>query len=370
MGRVRAILLRLALGALAIALAACTLPMRPPRYESRPPELVTFTGILPLLREARSVDVLTVHGMCTHTRDDVAKSLDSLVVRMGGQSEKFDGHIQVAGTAMELVSRSATLPDGKVNLVGVLWSPLTAKLKSQLCFEQSVKGPACGNANDEYPYQRALVNKWAKDGLLNDCLADPLIYQGVAHDEIKRQMEHALLTAFSRLARGSSDETPLVLVSTSLGSKIMFDAVDSLLSTKGPMAQQAIDNIKRTRIIFMRSNQIPLLALADQTLEGVTRHLDRKSDPLGSVLEKLTAKPPVVAFTDPNDLFSYRVGASVPAKKYAVIDAMVSNDLTYVWTLENPFAAHMSYGGTVDEYIVRGCLDGAPDCPPSTVRSK
>ena len=54
----------------------------------------------------------------------------------------------------------------------------------------------------------------------------------------------------------------------------------------------------------------------------------------------------VVAFSDPNDLLSYRI---VPAhlaedlKEFRVINVLVSNDTTYFGYLERPDTAHCGY---------------------------
>jgi hypothetical protein len=60
----------------------------------------------------------------------------------------------------------------------------------------------------------------------------------------------------------------------------------------------------------------------------------------------VTAPMTVVAFSDPNDLLSYRI---VPAHlaenltEFRVINVMVSNDATYFGYLERPDTAHCGY---------------------------
>lgn len=52
----------------------------------------------------------------------------------------------------------------------------------------------------------------------------------------------------------------------------------------------------------------------------------------------------MVAFTDPNDLLSYRLlPARYAAPDVAVADVLVSNARTWLGLIENPVAAHMNY---------------------------
>jgi hypothetical protein len=58
-----------------------------------------------------------------------------------------------------------------------------------------------------------------KDGLLNDCLADALVYQGESRQSIRR----ALVDTLSKVLAGMETAAPLVLISDSLGSKLVFE---------------------------------------------------------------------------------------------------------------------------------------------------
>ena len=52
----------------------------------------------------------------------------------------------------------------------------------------------------------------------------------------------------------------------------------------------------------------------------------------------------MVAFTDPNDLLSYRLMPWRYARPgVTVVDVLVSNDKTYFGLLENPLSAHTGY---------------------------
>ena len=116
--------------------------------------------------------------------------------------------------------------------------------------------------------------------------------------------------------------------------------------------------VRRLGLIFMEANQLPILGLADQEIdsaaarsftastvpeESLQRILRLKSGPQFNAIS-LTGLT-LVAFTDPNDLLSYRLQPSryaVPG--VAVADVLVSNATTYFGLLERPDTAHTGYG--------------------------
>ena len=66
----------------AALLTGCASPYRPPVpvHGGQP-----FQGIAGLIEQnaSRQVDVLLVHGMCTHTRSDATSSIEKLAAAMG-----------------------------------------------------------------------------------------------------------------------------------------------------------------------------------------------------------------------------------------------------------------------------------------------
>ena len=70
----------------------------------------------------------------------------------------------------------------------------------------------------------------------------------------------------------------------------------------------------------------------------------------------------MVAFTDPNDLLSYRLlPARYAAPDVAVADALVSSAMTWMGMLENPMTAHLDYMGNPDVGEMIAC--GFPRLP-------
>lgn len=326
--------MKLILAVLACAmLVGCTsLPYRPAQADGAFPGLVDFVASAP----GRSVDVLLVHGMCTH---DV-RWVDATVAQLGSALRAQAGPPAPRGTpgtvvdGIEIVERTIALRQGELRIKALVWSPLTTPLKHQLDYDHSA----------QLPVQRARLNARAKDLLMDDCIPDALIYQGVSRDAIQQRMAQAIL----RATEGAPADAPLLVLSASLGSKILFDT----LLRMDAAAQRTID---RLAYLVMAANQIPLLALADQpaVAPGAASALPAPAgDSLQAVLRKRRAaatpraarKLTLVAFSDPNDLLTY----TLQRERYAplgveVVNVLVSNAPTWFGLLERPDHAHGNY---------------------------
>jgi hypothetical protein len=111
---------------------------------------------------------------------------------------------------------------------------------------------------------------------------------------------------------------------------------------------------------FMLANQIPLLNFAgDRSLEEFVAGATAMRKP-GAGAAALT----VVAFSDPNDLLSFRL---VPKTDHGhVVNFVVSNADTYLGYAELPDHAHCDYirNGYVMHAIVFGYAGGTPQSGP------
>lgn len=347
-----------------LLLAGCTTPYRPPQFTDAN---TTFPGLIDLAAQAtpQAADVLLVHGICTHDAgwpDEVVPQLTQ-ALRDAATASARSAVMAAASAdpAVEIVPATVDTPTGRLRFDALIWSPLTNALKRQLCYDQSSKSALCGGA-PPYPYSRARLNARFKDGLIDDCLPDALIYQGVARDAMQLRMRAAVLQVLSE-ARA---EVPLVVVSHSMGSKLMFDTL--LRMTEEPAGSTAaivaLQAVQRLRFLVMAANQIPLLSLADQQMNqspaGMTPsaaavHAAAAAPPdsLQQLLRKRQAmlqraardqRLTLVAFTDPNDLLSY----TLPPERYAqdgvtVYNILVSNAPTWLNLLERPDTAHLEY---------------------------
>ncbi len=353
---------RVLMAAACVALSACTTPYVPPVVVK---DSAQFKGLVDLLSPEQPLDVLLVHGMCTHDAGwakEAMRRLATIVDSNVALQTREEVALMAAadGTpAIQLVVSEAVIAGSKLRMTGVVWSPLTTQLKQQLLYDNTGEPTDCATDAICKP-KRAKLNGGLKDSLLNDCLADALAYQGASRLVIRK----AMIDAFTKALDGTPVDARVVLISDSLGSKISFDALSEMLQAGAASRAQAA--AARMGSIYMNANQLPILGLADQTIPtpgppgtlGLTA--DAKSglapgaDSLQSfvaararVQETLKTKAPnltLVAFTDPNDLLSYRLLPSrYKSAQVDVADVLVSNQTTYLGLFERPDTAHTSY---------------------------
>ncbi|WP_250481283.1 hypothetical protein [Caballeronia sp. GAOx1] len=396
--------------ALGLACVSCTMPYKTPVYESsqaQPIEEIRFPGIVTDLSQRGELDILLVHGMCTHDEKWAKNAANDLYTSLGGDSQAISlVPSTVPETDVQLFQQTVETNHGKLRINAIVWSRMTTPLKKQLCYDQTQKISVQDNKNaycvtpDEtksYPFKRdAALNRKLKDSILNDCLADAVIYQGISREEMSTQMQKAILQALA--TSGKADEkaktdTPtmikrlensnlpdLVVITDSLGSKIAFDALWKL-KERSETARATDITIRRISQIFMRANQLPILALADyqiaqksngETLKkpGTKKAMPQAQptapnyppDPLGALFSSnksvAIAQPTIVSFTDPNDLLSYVLASSPNRERmgYSVVDVVTSNARTYFGIIERPDNAHLDYemNAAVTEAIACG----------------
>jgi hypothetical protein len=160
-----------------------------------------------------------------------------------------------------------------------------------------------------------------------------------------------------------------VVVAESLGSKILFDALSAMLQPEAPARVHELGQLaaRRLAIVFMAGNQLPILGLAEQRIpaaeqlaagsgqDSLQRFLSLRRQQVGPRAERLS-RLAVVAFTDPNDLLSYRLLPSrYQATDVAIADVLVSNARTWFGLLEDPFAAHLDYLANPDVGRLMAC---------------
>jgi hypothetical protein len=190
------------------------------------------------------------------------------------------------------------------------------------------------------------------------------------------------------LATGA-DDRPIVFVTESLGSKFLFDAVRMIWNEhqkRSVEAQQRLAlRIASIQMIFMVANQIPLLDQASPVTPVLAPTAMAKA-PLPnahspsvhaflSILSDSRLKAPkelqeaelgkhtIVAFSDPNDLLSYRLLlADLETNSARLINVIVSNDKTLIGWVEHPANAHCGYSWNphVIAMIVKGYDSGKP----------
>ncbi|MCS0591823.1 hypothetical protein ACFQ09_19435 [Massilia norwichensis] len=332
-------------------LAACSTPYRPAVVvrDSAP-----FPGIVNLVQNGggRPLDVILVHGMCTHDAAWANHGIDRIA---GVVSANVPAQAVASSNGIQLVERRQQIGGTPVRFHALIWSPLTAPLKRQLDYDNTGTPTDCSSAgNGECKPKRAWLNGYVKDRLLNDCLSDVVIYEGKSGNAIRE----AMVESVSRIIESNPNgERTLAVVAESLGSKILFDALSSMLESTQPRTRElGLQASRRLGLLFMAGNQLPILGLAGQNIErqpdlrsagtpdALQRFLELRRRQAGSSRAEAIARLAVVAFTDPNDLLSYRLlPARYAAPDVAVADVLVSNARTWLGLIENPVAAHLDY---------------------------
>jgi hypothetical protein len=368
--------------ALAFFLGACTTPYHPPQFLEPNP---AFPGLvdLPANNGGKPVDVLLVHGICTHTAawaDDVVHTL-ATAIQVNLPAPELDVRPRTPA-GIEVVTSRLAAPGGTLRFDGLIWSPLTQELKKQLCYDQTSKSSLCTGSQPFTP-TRARINARLKDYLIDDCVPDALIYQGVSRDTMQQRMRDAVLQILDK--GDNAPATPLVIVAESMGSKYLFDtllrmAQEPADSRAASVARQAID---RMQYLVMAGNQIPMLALADQQIDSTAAvttaarpaTVQPDTDSLQQLLQMRrqrsasiasnaktaprtnVATPLVlVAFTDPSDVLSYTLQTERYAREGATVyNVLVSNAPIWFGVLERPDTAHLNYLENADVARLIAC---------------
>jgi hypothetical protein len=360
---------------LAGMLAGCATPYSPPQFS--PPD-ASIEGISSLLARPAGgnntvADIVMIHGMCSHTATDGADDALWLAGQLGGTYAVADAS-ELGGKA-QLLKFVIETPRGRLNMHWILWSPLSEKIRTGLCYDVSAETPDCKGKG--FP-ERAALNALLKNRIMDGCLSDAVYYAGQDGGRIIREaVKKGLRESFGQWARreearaANSDASPLFFISSSLGSKILLDSVLEL-SCEAQSRDAVIAAAGRLNEIFMFANQIPILAPAyaakgcagksageqvsrdgfdsPLALLGNLADLRRTGAALRGGQAPMSSGPlKIVAFSDPNDLLSYPLresGAIPPDVEF--VDVMVSNADAYLGLVERPDSAHLNYNKNSD----------------------
>ncbi len=341
-----------------------------------------FEGLAPFLDRAEDLalesgtrapdlKVLMVHGMGSHLPGYSARLAENLArsLQLDRVQERYkelelhrpEHQDEPVGTLR--VSRYLS-GDGHRNLLfyELTWSSIVAEEKRNLEFDSS----------EEYAHRRASVNRALKE-FVNTTFPDVLMYSGLSGERIQSAVAQSVCWMMARdwqdLPFSGSEfcdvykenllehlEDKYVFITHSLGSRITVDALQHLaalahLDSAMQSEQKALRNKKFT--VFMLSNQLPLLQLGRPAPE-ITGQIDEMCRPDGSRRsERQFGELRLVAFSDPNDLFSYALPSwfldqYIDSRICPTLTNVVLNiaPVTPLWglgSLANPRAAHVSY---------------------------
>jgi hypothetical protein len=332
---------------------------------------------------AQRLKVLMVHGIGDHqpaysTRlsENLARSL-----RLTVSSENI----------REFKLKTLDLPDDRLPVLRALryvdkagsremvfyeltWDPIIHKEKHTIDFDNS----------GEYSFRRATFNQVMK-AFVNSTLPDALIYQGSSREYIQAAVSQSICQMLSKrwvdLPDGGSSacnvselessvvaNDEIALITHSLGSRVTLDALQRVvkLAARDPSGKEAAELFQDRRVnLFMLSNQLPLLQMGRE-LPEVYGQIDNICRVGGTRYdERFFKQLHIVAFSDPNDLFSYAIPEGClanevdsrvcPTMTNVIVNVSHVMDITGSGDLANPLAAHLDYDN--DDRVI-GLISG------------
>lgn len=330
-----------------------------------------FKGLSPFLDNKQGkMKVLMVHGVGDHLPgystqflEKLAKELDLPVMSAQYKNITLTSRLDSSKNLGNLRINRLLSKDRSKELLfyELTWSVITAKQKEVLAYDNS----------GEYSFRRAEVNNLMKK-FSNDTGPDPIIYLGESREDILVSFGQS----FCWMTKSNWDDLPddvtqacsfnddsaavnmlidqYAFISHSLGSRITIDGMQriaSLLDQRDPDFGAALKN--KEIPIYMMSNQLPMLQLGRKMPEVSNQKAAYCQANGEKYNQRMLAKTPIIAFSDPNDLLSYAIPHGF-VEKYLdsrlCIDATNINinvatifDAFGLGKLANPLDAHVGY---------------------------
>lgn len=348
-----------------------------------------FLGIRQYLDAAGGqLHVLQTHGMgrnsaasfCAEEGENLTLQR-AVVDRLGFHPLNVDDHssitpVMVGKTRVGAYSTrvyvdSANQPKQALYFTCLVWGDASDEIKQHLL---DLDGDL--RERDERYRQRALVNRIGKD-FVNQRFSDPMIYVGPYGEVIRRAVWRGIVesarvqrtnaAAFASRAGMTSDKAerpflssmPTILISDSLGSRVVFDVLTlkdaptlaPAPATSPDMPVDRDDVLRRIRSIFMLANQLPLLSLAQlqppRDDMPLATWLKQAPCPLPSVLSlRADTTTTIVAMTDVNDILSYHLSDTFKRRcespSLRIVNVTLRNTPSILGLYANPEKAHAS----------------------------
>jgi hypothetical protein len=256
--------------------------------------------------------ILFVHGMGHHDPGYSQPLMQGIAARLNlsntGTSRRININKESHDYGEVNIANYSSSEGKKVRAYELTWSATTDALKGkQFAFD------------DTFGSDRVLVNRQLKTKLINDALADPVLYIG----HYRNHMQFPIMRAIEAILHDYESQDELAIITQSLGSYMSYDTLlkmsrgERIMGEKEYSADVVQDLIGHTNYVFMLANQLPLLELSEVTNPLPLRHA---ADTAVKELAKIRRqnKPRarqqqqpapfalhLVAFSDPNDLLSY-----------------------------------------------------------------
>jgi hypothetical protein len=146
------------------AITACTTPYNKPKIVDAQ---IPIIGIFSVLDQSeKDVDVILIHGMCTHDEKWVVEINTNLAQLLGSKQKFTETSLpkpDVIEDQTKVYHLTIDVGGRKVRTHSILWSPATVQAKQKLCYDQTEKSSFCASPSNNYPYKRAHLNSTLKD---------------------------------------------------------------------------------------------------------------------------------------------------------------------------------------------------------------
>ncbi|MFY9942206.1 MAG: hypothetical protein WAK57_08535 [Desulfobacterales bacterium] len=325
----------------------------------------------------RLLKVLMVHGIGSHQPGYATRLAENLARALAlPQVEEKYKEIALShpkypdGLGILRVSRFFNSATGRELLFYELtWDPIINAAKQTIAFDNS----------GDYAFRRTAINNTLKL-FVNDTVPDVVLYYGQHREQIQRSVGQALCWMMSdtwktlpesgsAFCDPASPETldrfedDYAFITHSLGSRVTTDALQQV-AVQGKadpgLSRRLAILMEKTFPVFMLSNQLPLLQLgqAEPAVHGQIEEICAPGAPRAG--ERLFREMRLIAFSDPNDLFSYAIPADFldrhidsrlcPSLTNVILNVASLSNLFGLGEVANPMAAHTEYDN--DERVI------------------
>ncbi|MGY6647761.1 hypothetical protein [Wenyingzhuangia sp. IMCC45574] len=320
-----------------------------------------FYGLKKIVEENKETSIFVTHGM-------------------GVQFSDFaDPFINKSANELGFILKDTTIISNEKSFTRVLryqndskvlkfyvhcWFPATANLKFFLDFTDN-------NSN------RLQTMDKLKGNLMNLSVSDVIMYKGRFGETIRKGIEGTL-----KLMIEEHPNAAIVGVSESLGSKMFIDVLNKNIKNNEEWAQKWESKLNS---VYMFSNQLSLLYLGDVNPNFINVHskVDNLTDierrekvmevtkevysPLINFTKDVTifnsnSEVQLIAFSDSNDLLSYKIPENIVHEKFKVVNVLVSvAKKGYSFPFKkpevvNPIKSHLGYkeNKIIFNYFING----------------
>lgn len=331
-----------------------------------------------VLNERRTLKVLMVHGIGSHQPGYATRLAENLAraLALGRMQEKIKEfqliHPDFPGSTLGFLRVSTYLnADGsrEMNFYELTWDPIVEAEKQTISFDNS----------GEYAFRRTTINNTLKL-FVNETVPDVLMYNG----RFRERLQISVSQAICRMMSDTWDSLPedgetycsttspnflnrlqddYVFITHSLGSRITADALQriaTIAKTIPGLADKFELLQDKNFTVFMLSNQLPLLQLgqAKPEVAGQIDEICKTGAPRS--MDRLFNETKFVAFSDPNDLFSYAIPPNFmdeymdsrlcPTLTNVILNIAPVTSFLGLGEFANPMKAHTNYDN--DERVI------------------